>query len=170
MNVDWKTIKLGSLIDTQKGYAFKSKWYSDTGRQIVKVSDFTEDSVDINKLTFIPEEKAKKYLKYELNTDDVLVQTVGSWPTNPSSVVGKVIRIPDQASHALLNQNAVKIIPNESIDKKFLFYLLRNDHFKNYIVGTAQGSASQASITLESLRAHEFLLPIHLEFFPAHSL
>lgn len=159
MNVDWKTIKLGSLIDTQKGYAFKSKWYSDTGRPIVKVSDFTEDSVDINNLTFIPEEIAMKYLKYELNTDDVLVQTVGSWPTNPSSVVGKVIRILDQANHSLLNQNAVKIIPNESIDKKFLFYLLRNDQFKNYIVGTAQGSASQASITLESLRAYEFLLP-----------
>jgi AraC-like DNA-binding protein len=58
-------------------------------------------------------------------TGDVVVQTVGSWPTNPASVVGKCVRIPADAAGALLNQNAVKLTPEVRFDRAFLFYLLR---------------------------------------------
>src|SRR5215472_7808938 len=151
--------RLGEVVQTQKGYAFKSAWYTDTGRPIVKVSDFTDDSIDCSNLVSIPEEIASGYLKYELGVGDVVVQTVGSWPSNPASVVGKCIRIPDTAAGALLNQNAVKLSPSKCIDPRFLYYLLRNQDFKTYIIGTAQGAASQAAITLESIRAYEFDLP-----------
>lgn len=156
---NFNCLKLGDVVETQKGFAFKSAWYSLIGRPIIKVSDFTNDSVDITKLAFIPEEIAAKYLRYELFEDDVIIQTVGSWPSNPASVVGKCIRISKKASGALLNQNAVKLTPKTYLDKKFLFYLLREDTFKTYIIGTAQGAASQAAITLDSIRAFEFILP-----------
>jgi type I restriction enzyme S subunit len=155
----WERNRLGNLVETQKGYAFKSGWYSDAGRPIVKVSDFTDDSVDFSRLVCIPEEIASDYLKYKLKTGDVLVQTVGSWPTSPASVVGKCVRIPTNAAGALLNQNAVKLSPAEDLDAQFLFYLLRCDDFKTYIIGTAQGAASQAAITLGAIRAYEFAVP-----------
>jgi len=156
---NWKRSRLGDLVETQKGYAFKSGWYCDAGRPIVKVSDFTSDSVDHGALVCIPESTAVDYLKYELRTGDVVVQTVGSWPTNPASVVGKCVRIPEKVAGALLNQNAVKLTPSEALDKTFLFYLVRNEDFKTYIIGTAQGAASQAAITLEAIRGYEFPLP-----------
>jgi type I restriction enzyme, S subunit len=59
----------------------------------------------------------------------------------------------------LLNQNAVKLAPLDGLDQRFLFYLLRSPEFKNYIVGTAQGAASQAAITLDAIRCYEFELP-----------
>lgn len=155
----WGRARLGDLVETQKGYAFKSGWYCDTGRSIVKVSDFTNDSVDSSELVCIPESTATDYLKYELRTGDVVVQTVGSWPTNPASVVGKCVRIPESVAGALLNQNAVKLTPAVSFDRTFLFYLLRNEDFKTYIIGTAQGAASQAAITLDAIRGYEFNLP-----------
>lgn len=151
--------QLGDHITTQKGYAFKSKWYSDEGHPIVKVSDFTSDSIDISKLVLIPQEIAYEYRKYELKANDVIIQTVGSWPSNPASVVGKTIRVPNKANGALLNQNAVKIEPDETLDKGYLYYLLRDNLFKEFIVGTAQGAASQASITLDSIRAYKFNRP-----------
>ena len=147
---------LGPHVRTRKGFAFKSKWYSNVGRPIVKVSDFTDDSVDASDLVCIPEEIAQDYLRYELREGDVVVQTVGSWPSNPRSVVGKAVRIPSTAASALLNQNAVKLVPDDSLDKRFLFYLLRSPQFKNYIIGTAQGAASQASITLDSIMGFTF--------------
>jgi type I restriction enzyme, S subunit len=154
--------KLGSHISTQKGFAFKSKWYQDTGTPIVKVSDFTEDAIDTANLTYIPEEIGKEYQRYALHTHDVIIQTVGSWPNNPKSVVGKAIKVPKTANGALLNQNAVRLDPENDLDKKYLFYLLRNNHFTNYIVGCAQGAASQASITLEAIREYTFDLPVLL--------
>lgn len=155
----WEHYILGDLVATQKGYAFKSAWYTNIGRPIVKVSDFTLDSVEPSGLVCIPEDIAANYLKYALAVGDVVVQTVGSWPTNPASVVGKCIRIPESAAHALLNQNAVKLSPCKKLDLGFLYYLLRDERFKAYIVGTAQGAASQAAITLEAIRAYEFELP-----------
>lgn len=147
---------LGIHISTLKGYAFKSGWYSDDGTPIIKVTNFTDDSVDTNNITFIPDQIAKDYSRYLVLKKDIVIQTVGSWPNNPKSVVGKVIRIPEKASGALLNQNAVKIEPDESLDKEFLFYVLKSDAFKQYIIGTAQGAANQASITLDAIRGYSF--------------
>ena len=151
---------LGNHISTLKGFAFKSKWYCAAGTPIVRVSDFSDDAVDTANLTYIPEEMAIEYERYRLTTGDVVIQTVGSWLNNPQSVVGKAIRVPSEASGALLNQNAVRLDPTEDLDKTFLFYLLRNNLFKNYIVGCAQGAASQASITLEAIRNFTFELPV----------
>jgi len=69
------------------------------------------------------------------------------------------VRIPTDAAGALLNQNAVKLTPEVRFDRAFLFYLLRNDNFKTYIIGTAQGAASQAAITLDAIRGYELDLP-----------
>ena len=77
---------LGDCVDTTKGYAFKSKWYTDNGRPIIKVSNFTDSSVDTSNLICIPQDIATNFLKHELKEGDVVIQTVGSWPSNPASV------------------------------------------------------------------------------------
>lgn len=118
-------VTIDEHITTLKGFAFKSAWYTETGVPIVKVSDFTQDSVSPEKVAFIPIESSSDFEKYKLEKGDVLIQTVGSWEHNPNSVVGKVVRIPEVLNDSLLNQNIVKIIPNETLDKSFLFYLLK---------------------------------------------
>lgn len=150
-------VTIDEHITTLKGFAFKSAWYSEAGVPIVKVSDFTQDSVSSDKVAFLPIESSSDFEKYKLEKGDVLIQTVGSWEHNPNSVVGKVVRIPEILNDSLLNQNIVKIIPKETLDKSFLFYLLKNDAFKGYIIKTAQGSANQASITLESIKSFKFI-------------
>ena len=151
-------VSLGDHISTQKGFAFKSSWYTSKGKAIVKVTNFTDSSIEHRELSYIPESVAAKYSKYALEDGDVVIQTVGSWPSNPASVVGKCIKVPQKVSGALLNQNAVKVMPGATLDNSYLFYLLKDDRFKNYIVGTAQGAASQAAITLDSIRAFKFPL------------
>jgi type I restriction enzyme S subunit len=150
---------LGDYIQTLKGYAFKSSWYTDMGTPIIKVSNFTDNSIDVSELTYIPNNIASKYQKYKLCPGDTVVQTVGSWPSAPKSVVGKVIRVPRNLTTSLLNQNAVKIIPDHRLDRVFCYYLLKSDFFKHFIINCAQGAASQASITLEDIKAFEFWLP-----------
>ena len=154
-----KTTTLGEHIATQKGFAFKSGWFCDSGRPVVKVKDFTANYVDPNEVTHVSEEIAAQHLKYQLRTGDVVIQTVGSWPSAPASVVGKCVRIPRTVDRALLNQNAVKISPSSSLDGGFLYYSLKNPAYGEYIVGTAQGAASQAAITLEAIRAYKINLP-----------
>lgn len=144
--------RLNEIITFIKGYAFKSKDYSNQGINLVKVSDFTENSIDIINTKKLPYNFEKKYEKFILNTGDILISTVGSWPSNPNSVVGKIVKVPKLTSKALLNQNIAKFnLHNYNIDYDYLYYLLKNKTFKNYIIGTAQGSANQASITLKDI-------------------
>ena len=95
--------------------------------------------------------------------NDIIISTVGSWPTNPESVVGKVSRIPEYISGSLLNQNAVRIKVRNGFCQSFLYYHLLTPAFAKYIVGTAQGSANQASITLDDIRHYSFLCPDYKE-------
>lgn len=161
--MEWKEVRLGDVIDYKKGFAFKSSMYKSTGTYIVRVSDTTANSVDVSLCNCISPELAHQYTDYSLKTKDIIIATVGSWPTNPASIVGKVVRVPKSANNALLNQNAVRIRSNGIIDSDYLYYLLKEEHFSKYLVGTAQGSANQASITLKDIFGYSFSAPSEIK-------
>ncbi|MDD2371629.1 MAG: restriction endonuclease subunit S [Firmicutes bacterium] len=156
---DWENTKLSDICEFQKGYAFKSKDYQNKGRKIVKVSDLNNYSVNYNECICISDEKANDFSKYTLETDDIIITTVGSWPQNPNSVVGKVIKVQKEVSGALLNQNAVRVRVKVNVNQRFIFYVLKNKDFFDYIIGTAQGAANQASITQSDIFNYIFKLP-----------
>ncbi|MFO7831011.1 MAG: restriction endonuclease subunit S [Desulfuromonadaceae bacterium] len=159
MGGEWQTVRLGDLVSHHKGFAFKSKDYRDSGHPVVRVSNFTGRSIDISGLKYLSENLASQFKDYELKTGDVVIATVGSWPNNPASVVGKAIQVPTYTDSALLNQNAVRLRSRSGLDQRFLFDLLKTADYQNYIVSTAQGSANQASITLNAIFGFEFQLP-----------
>ena len=159
--MSWEAVQLGDVIQTLKGYAFKSSHYVESGVPIVRASNFTMDSISNDDLKFYTQDEAAQFKKYELTTNDVLIQTVGSWESNPASVVGKVVRVPQLLNGALLNQNIVKVFPADTnqLNLQYLFYRLKGHDFKRHNIGNAVGAANQASITLETIRTFTFELP-----------
>ncbi len=149
-----ESVRLRDLVSYKKGFAFKSELYSDSGTMVVRVSDFTLESISDSDAVYI--KPSERYEAYKLSTGDILIQTVGSWANNPNSIVGKVVRVPRLCDKAYLNQNIVKIEPNDAIDKTYLFYSLLANHFSTYCVNRGQGAANQASITLETILKFKF--------------
>lgn len=156
---EWEEFKLGDLVTHQKGFAFKSADYRLSGHPIVRVSNFTDRSINMVGCSYLNSKNVSQYEAYKLQHRDVVIATVGSWPTNPSSVVDKTISVPINADGSLLNQNAVCLRGNSFLDQIFLFYRLKSQDFQTHLVSSAQGSASQASITLSDIFGFEFLLP-----------
>lgn len=156
---DWNINKLCDLINHKKGFAFKSDWYKSEGNNIIKVSDFTDRSVIVDNCVCIDSNLAKNYLEYKLYKDDIVIATVGSWPNNPNSIVGRVIKIPICAEGSLLNQNAVIIRSKNKDSQLFLFYRLKLKDFSEYLISGAQGSANQASITLNDIFSFKINCP-----------
>ncbi len=155
---NWKEYRLGDVVDYYKGYAFNSNLYSDEGVMVVRVSDFTSDSISCDNAVYI--EPSEKYEKFRLKENDILIQTVGSWANNPNSIVGKVVRVPKICSNSFLNQNIVKIFPKDySINNDFLFYYLKATKFSEYCVIRGQGAANQASITLNTIFRYPLIIP-----------
>ncbi|CAA6816897.1 MAG: Type I restriction-modification system, specificity subunit S (EC [uncultured Sulfurovum sp.] len=160
MMFEWNSLSLRDCITHKKGYAFKSKDYQEDGTPIVKVTNLTDNSIDMSSVVFVNEDIAKSNKSVSLKQNDIIIATVGSWATNPASVVGKTVKVPSGAQNALLNQNAVIIRPiDEKIDKIFLYYLLKNQSFGKYLVSNAQGSANQASITLNDIYSYQTTIP-----------
>lgn len=157
--VDWQEYRLGDLIAYKKGYAFKSSLFGLSGDLVVRVSDTTDDSIDTSLCSRIDSNIAKQYDAYRIKKNDIIISTVGSWPDNPKSIVGKVICVPYYADNALLNQNTVRIRSIKDNHQIFLYYRLKNKDFSYYLISGAQGSANQASITLEDIFSFELKLP-----------
>jgi len=157
----WAKYKLGDLINYQKGFAFKSDWFKSEGNLVVRVSDTTSNSIDITSCQRIEPDKALALQKYKLEKNDIVIATVGSWPPNYSSVVGKVVKVPIEADGGLLNQNAVRLRSNDGgkHSQQFIYYLMKSEYFSRYIVHTAQGSANQASIKLTDIFDFTYDIP-----------
>lgn len=160
----YKNVILGDYVSSIKGYVFKSKDMSRSNHvPVIKVSNFKDYDISLEGVEKLPVDFLKIYKKFLLSEGDILISTVGSWPSNPKSVVGKVVKINFAEPATLLNQNIVKITSSsDALDNRFLFWLLKNNDFKDYIISNAQGSANQASITLKSIQNYKFKLPILL--------
>jgi len=157
----WKDTELGSLVTYKKGFAFKSDTYDENADVlVVRVSDTTESSINISSCKKISSALASTLNDYALKTNDVIIATVGSWADNPNSVVGKVIKVPSTASGALLNQNAVRLrCIDDLANQDFFYYCLKDNEFSGFLLGNAQGSANQASITLKDIFSYKISLP-----------
>jgi type I restriction enzyme S subunit len=161
MSSEQNAVLLGELISHRKGYAFKSKDYVDVGVPVIRVSNFTDDSISRNDLKFVSASIATINSNVILRANDIVVATVGSWPNNPASVVGRTISVPKWAENALMNQNSV-IIRSKStslMDQRFIYYQMKSKDFSSHVVSKAQGSANQASINLDAIFSFPILWP-----------
>ncbi|WP_074112074.1 restriction endonuclease subunit S [Paenibacillus sp. P46E] len=155
----WNLEKLGNLINYKKGFAFQSNDYTISGVPIVRVSDFKDKTIDTRNCNYLDVDQAQEYSQYRLKTNDIIISTVGSWPNNPLSIVGKIVIVPELANNSLLNQNAVRLRATKTERQLFLYYRLIEKDFSDFILSGAQGSANQASVTLEHLFNFNVLIP-----------
>lgn len=149
-NDKWRATKLGEVIDYKKGFAFKSKDYTDNGVRVIKISDTTASSISEEGNTFVKFEMFEEFKEWVLKTEDIIISTVGSRPPLYSSMVGKVVKIPEFCNGSLLNQNLVKLVPKDIINM-FLYSLLKKTRYTKHIENICRGNANQVSITLEEL-------------------
>lgn len=164
MSSEWRKIQLGKVASTLNGAGIKQSHFAETGVPLARVSNFVSSTIDLSDCIYVETEHAKRWQKHRLNEGDVIVATVGSWPPNWSSVVGKVVRVPASATGALQNQNTCRIIANKELaDQQFLFYLLNTSEFIHFAANTAAGSANQARLSVSSLEKFSFSLPPLIE-------
>ena len=157
---EWEVVALGDVAETRNGAGIKQDHFSESGVPLARVSDFTDYSIDLSECIHVEPEHAKQWERHILKEGDVVVATVGSWPPNWASVVGKAVRVPRSAAGSIQNQNTCCVIARSgSADQRFLFYLLRSKEFALYAANAAGGSANQARLPVANLKAFEFAQP-----------
>jgi len=157
----WKIKTIEELVNHQKGFVFKSTDYQTHGKRIIRISDLTKDSIDLQNCVFIDEKKVQeqKHQSVILNENDIVITTVGSNLNHPESAVGRPIRVPTFTAGSLLNQNMVRLRCINPVLQLFLLKNIQHAKFIDYLSARTQGSANQASITLGVIFDYSILLP-----------
>jgi type I restriction enzyme S subunit len=160
LTTGWKKVKLGGVAEFTNGGAWNSREYADSGIPIVQVTNISNNTIALDQCKYLSLESLTKYKKHMLFEEDLIIATVGSHPTQPNSVVGRVAIIPKFAQGSLLNQNAVRLSPkSKDLDKKYLGHLGKSPFFRNYIIAHARGSANQVRMSIGLLKEMDVYLP-----------
>lgn len=160
MSLSGRLVKLGEVVDFQNGGGFKASEFTKTGIPLIRVSDFELDTINIENCIYLSFDSLPVYNRFLLQKGDVVISTVGSWPTSPTSPVGKVVYVTKEIEGCLLNQNAVRLrFIKDVTEQKYIRYLAKSEGFKHHIAVNARGSANHARIAIEVLKQYEFTLP-----------
>lgn len=145
---EWEKKRLQDVCELKNGYAFKSSSYAiDGDYKVITISNVQDGILDTSvykPLNELPKDIRKHQI---LQKQDLLISLTGN--------VGRVALVNED--NCLLNQRVGKLIPF-SIDRNFLFQLLKRKHFLNKMIALAQGGA-QPNLSKSDIDLYEFLLP-----------
>lgn len=132
---EWKISHLKDIAEIKNGFAFKSEDYTSEGIPIVRTTNFTNtNSIELNDVVFLSEEKSQEYLSYNLEKFDFLLVMVGA-------SIGKSVTVPLYILPALQNQNMWNFKPKKEIYRFYNILLLKS--FVEEMKKSASGSARE---------------------------
>lgn len=148
----WIAISLKETgICVLNGYAFQSKHYVKDGIKVIRITNVQDGYVCDDDPKYYPQNRTMEIDKYMLAEDDLLMSLTGN--------VGRVGFLPKEMTPAALNQRVGCLRGGENvIEKKYLFYYLQSDTFKQDCLSCAKGIA-QLNISTEWLKRYRIMLP-----------
>lgn len=139
--------QLATLIT--KGTTPKS--YEQSGISFIKTEAFDGTRINKNKLSYIDKITHQTELKRSmLEADDILFTIAGA-------TIGKSAIVKEDILPANTNQALAIIRLGQTVNKKYIFYILRSNRMRQYIDKNSKGSA-QPNLNLEQINS--FIIPI----------
>ena len=135
----WTWVRFGECGVLKSGYAFKSSEYSNSGIQVVRISDLAENEVSNTDAVYYPQNDALE--PYLITENSFLICLTGS--------IGKMAWVKDKTPR-YLNQRVGMFEPLLSCDTSYLWWFLHNRYVLNQWIGaktSTNGNIKNANIT-----------------------
>ena len=142
-------VKLKDVCELVAGYAFKSRDFGNFPDKVIKITQIDPPYVDLNgalgiNLLNYSKDKLKKYL---VKKGDFVFAMTGA-------TIGKIGRL--LVGEAYLNQRVLLFKPSETIDKDYLYYVLRSYEFSQYVNNHIDSESAQPNISATTVGNYEF--------------
>ena len=157
---EWKTYKLGDLIDVQNGYAFKANDFSDKGIPVIKIKNIVSPRILFDECEYYEGNLDKRLEQFVIKKGDILISMTGSHVNQIASAVGKVGKY--QFNYpALLNQRVGKLFTKneELLNQDYFYYHISRFETQVDLASSAGGSANQANISPSQIKNLEITIP-----------
>jgi type I restriction enzyme, S subunit len=130
-----KERKLADLINTQSGFAFRSKEYTENGHFLVRIGNVQDGYLSLRNPRYVAlDEKTERFA---LDEGDFLTSLTGN--------IGRVARVEKAHLPAALNQRVAKLkVRDESaLSSDYLFFYLSSEFFRENLSKDGHGAAQQ---------------------------
>lgn len=143
---------LADVCDLIAGYAFKSKDFGAFDNKVIKIAHITPPSVDMKGLSGVDLSKynREKLKRYIARSGDYVLAMTGA-------TIGKIGRI--VCGEAYINQRVLLFKNKNSIDKDFLYYVLLQHEFEQYVYNHIDSESAQPNISAITIGKYVFNLP-----------
>lgn len=116
----------------------------------LRITDYDGKSFDRNSIRYVPDEVFEKISNYTVTEGDIFLSIVGT--------IGIATTIDKEYDNANLTENAVKIIPDESVNSKYILYFLQSMLGQRQMNELSVGS-TQKKLPIKNIKKIKILLP-----------
>ena len=150
--MQFRQVALADVCDLIAGFAFKSKDFGDYGSKVIKITHITPPGVDMDNLAGVNLENynVKKLQKYIAKKGDFVLAMTGA-------TIGKIGRI--ESGNAYINQRVLMFKPHNTVDMDYIYYVLQQYEFEQYISSHIDSQSAQPNISAGTIGKFTFLLP-----------
>ena len=150
--MDWKKVLLSDVCELIAGYAFKSKDFGNYDFKVIKITQITPPTVDMSTLTGvdITQYNVSKLDKYIAHTGDYILAMTGA-------TIGKIGRI--ENGQAYINQRVLLFKPRPCVDKEYLYYVLQQYEFAQYVYNHVDSNSAQPNISANTIGNYQIVMP-----------
>ena len=154
--VGWVDTTLGVEIDLLAGFAFKSSQYTDSDNSVrlLRGDNIVQGSLRWDDVKKWPVAATKEYKRYELCAGDVVLAMDRPWI---KAGLKRAQITPDDLP-CLLVQRTARLRGSNSLDNRFLVYLISSDAFTQHILGIQTG-IGVPHISGQHIKDFSFLKP-----------
>ena len=148
----WKITYLSEVCELIPGFAFKSKDFGDYPLKVIKIAQITPPNVDMENLIGVNIENydTNKLEKFYASKDDYVLAMTGA-------TIGKIGRI--KQGSAYINQRVLKFKSKDNIDSDFLYYVLQQYNFAQYVKTHIDSESAQPNISATTIGKYELAIP-----------
>ena len=149
----YEQISLSEVCDLIAGFAFKSKHFGNYRDKVIKIANITPPSVSMSDLVGVDISyyNSSKLERFTANVGDYVLAMSGA-------TICKIGRI--EVGQAYINQRVLLFRNHEEkIDKDFLYYVLQQYEFEQYVKGHIDSESAQPNISAGTIGKYQFCLP-----------
>lgn len=158
MKSEWKKLKIGDVCTIKHGYAFKGIHFCDekTEHIVTTPGNFAiSGGFKLDKPKYYRGPVPQDYI---LSPGDIIVTMTDL--SKDGDTLGYAAIVPESDNAIFLHNQRIGLIENisDSIDKGFLYWLMRTYHYQKYIVNHASGSTVKHT-SPSSIASYNFQAP-----------
>lgn len=144
---------IGDYCTLKSGFAFKSKWWQDSGIPVIKIGSINQDYLNLSNCSHVSEDKISLAKDFIVSGGDLLIAMIGA-------TIGKFTMVPKMHKTILVNQRVGKFFLGENPINKipFIYCTLKQPEIISEIINRGQGSA-QPNISASDIMSIPCVIP-----------